>query len=274
MNKEPVSILILSDGTGETAAGVVRAALVQYEDDNVETIRYPNVRTEKQIASILDKARPHQTIIAYTMVLNSLRTAIQQTAEQKKLPCIDLLGPLIHTFNRYLTSRPERKAGILHQVDEDYFKRIEAVEFSLKYDDGSTLYNLQSADIVLIGVSRTSKTPLSIFLSYKGYKTANIPFVKDIKLPAEIFKVDAKKIIALTIDGDVLLKIRRNRLKKIGVHSKSGDYADKLYVYHELEQARGCFEKHRWPVVNVTDRALEETATDILRIIRLRQSPS
>ncbi len=274
MNRKPVKILILSDGTGETATSIVRATLVQYEDENVETIRYPNVRTEKQISSILDQAHPHQTIIAYTMVLNPLRTAIQQIADQKKLPCIDLLGPLIQSFNKHLVSRPERKAGILHQVDEDYFKRIEAIEFSLKYDDGSTLHNLQSADIVLIGVSRTSKTPLSIFLSYKGYKVANIPFVKDIKLPTEIFKVDSKKIIALTIDGDVLLKIRKNRLQKIGVHSKSGDYADKLYVYHELEQARGCFEKYRWPVVNVTDRALEETAADILRIIRLRQNQS
>lgn len=274
MNKKPISILILSDGTGETAASILRATLVQYEEENVETILYPNIRTEKQISSILEKPYSHQIIIAYTIVLDSLRKVIQETASKKKLPCIDLLGPLIHTFNEYLISKKERKAGILHQVDEDYFKRIEAIEFSLKYDDGSTLHNLQDADIVLIGVSRTSKTPLSIFLSYKGYKAANIPFVKDIKLPEELFKVDSKKIIALTIDGDVLLRIRKNRLQKIGVHSKSGDYADKLYVYHELEQARACFEKYRWPVVNVTDRALEETAADILRIIRLRQSPS
>jgi len=274
MNHKSVAILILSDGTGETATSIIRATLVQYKEDNVEIIRYSNIRTKKQISSILEKANPDQTIVAYTMVLPPLRTAIQQTAEQKKLPYIDLLGPLIHTFNKHLVSKPERKAGILHQVDEDYFKRIEAIEFSLKYDDGSTLHNLQSADIVLIGVSRTSKTPLSIFLSYKGYKVANIPFVKDIKLPAEVFKVDSKKVIALTIDGDVLLRIRKNRLQKIGVHGKSGDYADKLYVYHELEQARGCFEKYRLPVVNGTDRALEETATDILRIIRLRQNQS
>ena len=274
MSKTPISILILSDGTGETAASILRATLVQYEEENVETLLYPNIRTEKQISSILEKPYSHQIIIAYTIVLDPLRKVIQETASKKKLPCIDLLGPLIHTFNKYLVSKKERKAGILHQVDEDYFKRIEAIEFSLKYDDGSTLHNLQDADIVLIGVSRTSKTPLSIFLSYKGYKAANIPFVKDIKLPEELFKVDSKKIIALTIDGDVLLRIRKNRLQKIGVHSKSGDYADKLYVYHELEQARACFEKYRWPVVNVTDRALEETAADILRIIRLRQSPS
>jgi len=274
MSNTPVNILILSDGTGETAASIVKATLVQYEERNVETIRYPNIRTARQISSILDKTHPHQTIIAYTIVLDPLRKVIQETVAKKKLPCIDLLGPLIQTFNKHLISKPERKAGILHQVDEDYFKRIEAIEFSLKYDDGSTLHNLQSADIVLIGVSRTSKTPLSIFLSYKGYKVANIPFVKDIKLPTEVFQVNSKKIIALTIDGDVLLRIRKNRLQKIGVRGKSGDYADKLYVYHELEQARGCFEKYRWPVVNVTERALEETATDILRIIRLRQSQS
>ena len=264
-------IIILSDGTGETAASIVRAALVQYEDSNVQTILHPNVRTEKQIFSLLENIDPQKTIIAYTMVLDELRSAVESTSKDKKLSCIDLLGPLIQTFNQHLSAKPEKKAGILHQVDEDYFKRIEAIEFSLKYDDGSTTHNLHIADIVLIGVSRTSKTPLSIFLSYKGYKAANIPFVKDIKLPQELFKVSSKKIIALTIDGDVLLKIRKNRLKKIGFQNKGDHYADKLYVYQELEQARACFEKYRWPVVNVTDRALEETAADILRIIRLRE---
>ena len=270
MNSSKVTIFILSDGTGETAGAIVRAALVQYENDHVETIRHPNIRTKKQLQSILDPI-PQNSIVAYTIVLDDLRNDIKKMCLEKNISSIDLLGPLITEFNKNLTGKPEKKAGILHQVDEDYFKRIEAIEFSLKYDDGSTIHNLQSADIVLVGVSRTSKTPLSIFLSYRGYKTANIPFVKDIKLPKELFKVPAKKIIALTINSETLLKIRQNRLKKIGVKNK-GEYADRLYVYDELEQAKTCFEKHRWPVINVTDRALEETAGDILRIIHLRQN--
>ena len=268
-NKQ-TTIFILSDGTGETAASIVRAALVQYENNHVKTMLYPNIRTEKQLQSVLKLVDvKQQNIIAYTIVVPSIRQEIKSLCHNKKLPYIDLLGPLIETFDQCLIKKPETKPGILHQVNEDYFKRIEDIEFSLKYDDGANTQNLKKADIVLIGVSRTSKTPLSIFLSYKGYKVANIPFVKDIQLPSEVFQVDQKKIIALTIDEETLLRIRKNRLQKIGVHTR-GEYADKLYVYDELAQARACFEKYRWPVINVTDRALEETAGDILRIIRLR----
>ena len=263
-------IHILSDGTGETATSVIKATLMQYEDKNVEIIIHPNIRSEKQIEYIINQLDTLKSIVTYTFVLENLREIIQKQCEQKKVSCVDLLKPLIKTFNQQLNRKKEIKAGILHKVDKDYFKRIDAIEFSLKYDDGSTTFNLQQADIVLIGVSRTSKTPLSIFLSYKGYKVANIPFVKDIKLPEEVFNIDTKKIIALTIDSDNLLKIRRNRLQKIGIQNR-GEYADRLYVYEELEQARACFEKYRWPVINVTDRALEETAADILRIIKMRQ---
>lgn len=262
-------IYIISDGTGETGSLTVQAALVQYEHEGVQVLRHTNIRTQTQLESILERVEVDESIVAYTIVLEELRETAEKVCKKKKVAHIDLLGPVIHTFNKFLKPNKERKAGILHQVDKEYFKRIEAVEFSLKYDDGSVTHNLSAADIVLVGVSRTSKTPLSIFLSYKGYKVANIPFVKDIKLPQELFELDRKKIIALTIDSDTLLKIRRNRLQKIGL-SRRGDYADKLYVYQELEQARACFEKHRWPVINVTDRALEETAADILRIIQLR----
>ena len=269
MKKTDKNIVIVSDGTGETASAIVRATLVQYEEDGAISTRvYPHVRTEAQLRSILESADSKNTIIAYTIVLKDLRKILNK--ESDKYCLIDLLHPLIQTFDHHLTEKPVVSAGILHQVDKDYFKRIDAVEFSLKYDDGAMTQNLHESDIVLIGVSRTSKTPLSIFLSYKGYKVANIPFIKDIKLPEEVFNLDQKKIIALTIDGDILLRIRKNRLQKIGMHSRGGDYADKLYVYHELEQAKQCFSKYRWPVINVTDRALEETAADILRIIRLR----
>lgn len=265
-----MNISIISDGTGETASLIVRATLMQYESEDVKMLSHTNIRTKTQLESLVSKLDPSDSVIAYTIVLEDLRKQMEQICAEKGITYIDLLGPLIHSFDKFLTKKPEIKAGILHQVDKDYFKRIEAVEFSLKYDDGSMTKNLNLADIVLVGVSRTSKTPLSIFLSYKGYKVANIPFIKDIKLPEDLFKIDTKKIIALTINSDTLLRIRKNRLQKIGVASK-GDYADKLYVYHEIEQAHSCFEKYRWPVINVTDRALEETAADILRIIQLRR---
>ena len=270
-DKKIITLFIISDGTGETASSISQAALVQYEHENIKTKRYTNVRGMKQLLSILEQAEKENALIAYTIVLSPLRDEIKKIGKEKNLLLIDLLGGLIEAFNKHLPPKPEREAGILHKVDEDYFKRIDAIEFSLKYDDGAVTSNLQNADIVLVGVSRTSKTPLSIFLSYKGFKTANIPFVKDIKLPQELFEVPPKKIIALTIDAETLLKIRQKRLQKIGMKSNR-EYADRLYVHHELEQAKACFEKHRWPVINVTDRALEETAADILRVIRLRRN--
>jgi regulator of PEP synthase PpsR (kinase-PPPase family) len=155
-------------------------------------------------------------------------------------------------------------------VDEKYFKRIEAIEYTVRHDDGKILGDLDQADIVLIGISRTSKTPLSIFLSHKGWKVANVPLVINTPLPEELFKIDQRKVVGLMIDGDTLLRIRRKRLEKFG-QDPGGEYASTRYIEQEMEYAQALFKKNRkWPVFNVTDRALEETAAEILRIVASR----
>lgn len=265
---------IMSDGTGETASAVARAVLVQYKPDQVNIIRHQNIRTEEQALSSIDKIQNgDKSLLVYTIVLPEIRKVIQEACEKRKIKTIDLLGALFKNFDGILENNEEKKPGLLRSVDEDYFKRIEATEFSLRHDDGKSVNRLKDADIVLVGVSRTSKTPLSIYLSFKGWKVANVPLVLGIPLPKDLADVDYRKIIGLTIDTDNLIRIRRNRLKKFGWNFNR-EYADKVHILKEMDYSREVFEKHRWPVVNVTDRALEETAGEVIRIIRARMGLS
>ena len=265
---------IMSDGTGETASAVARAVLVQYKPDQVSIIRHQNIRTKEQVLSAIKKVENQKnTLLIYTMVLLELRKTIHELCQKKNIQAIDLLGPLFKVFDGAIQSNAEKKPGLLRSVDKDYFKRISATEFSLRHDDGKAVKRLKDADIVLVGVSRTSKTPLSIYLSFKGWKVANVPLVLGICLPEELAEVDYKKIIGLTIDINNLMRIRKNRLKKFGWNFNR-EYADKAHILKEMEYCREVFEKHRWPVVNVTDRALEETAGEVIRIIRARMGLS
>ena len=265
---------IMSDGTGETASAVARAVLVQYKQDQVLMVRHQNIRTKEQALSALEKIQNEgKSLLIYTMVLPEIRTFVQELCHQKHIKAVDLLGPLFKNFDGVLESNKEKKPGLLRSVDEDYFKRIFATEFSLRHDDGKSITRLKDADIVLVGVSRTSKTPLSIYLSFKGWKVANVPLVLGIPLPENLSEVDHRKIIGLTIDIDNLIKIRKNRLKKFGWNFNR-EYADKAHILKEMNYSREIFEKHRWPVVNVTDRALEETAGEVIRIIRARMGLS
>ena len=264
-------IYILSDGTGETASAVVQAGLVQYQPDQASLIRRQNIRAKEQALSIIETIPDSKnSLIIYTMVLAEMRTAIEESAHKKQIPCVDILGPLFKCLDSFLKSKEEKKPGLLRSVDEDYFKRIEATDFSLKHDDGKSLNRLKEADIVLVGLSRTSKTPLSIYLSFKGWKVANVPLVLGIPLPEDLKQVDYRKIIGLTIDIENLIRIRKNRLTKFGWNFNR-EYADKAHILKEMDYSREVFEKHRWPVVNVTDRALEETAGEVLRIIKARK---
>ncbi len=265
---------IMSDGTGETAGAVARAVLVQYKQDQVNIIRHQNTRTKEQILSSMEKIQDKEkSLLIYTMVLPEMRKMIQELCQKNKIKSIDLLGPLFKNFDVFLESNKEKKPGLLRSVDKDYFKRISATEFSLRHDDGKSVNRLKDADIVLVGVSRTSKTPLSIYLSFKGWKVANVPLVLGILLPKNLMDVDYRKIIGLTIDTNSLIKIRKNRLKKFGWNFNR-EYADKAHILKEMDYSREIFEKHRWPVVNVTDRALEETAGEVIRIIRARMGLS
>lgn len=264
------TVYIISDGTGETAATMTRAALVQYDQMDINIIRCKNVRTEAQIESAVNEAFENKGFIIHTVVSPSMRAKIQELASSKGLQTVDLLGPLLTNLDIYFGVHADAQVGLLRTVDERYFKRIEAIEYTVKHDDGKTLSDLDQADIILVGVSRTSKTPLSIFLSHKGWKVANVPIVMETAPPKELFEVDQRKIVGLIIDTDSLIRIRRNRLEKFGT-DPGGEYASLGYIEREIQYAQELFKKNkRWPVFNVTERALEETATEITRIIAAR----
>lgn len=265
------SVYIISDGTGETAATMTRAALVQFPEKDITIVRYKNIRNEQQVESLVEEAFQAKAMLIYTVISPQLRNKLRSLTQEKGLFCFDLLGPLLGELGAFLgVSNEKHKVGVLRAVDEGYFRRIEAIEYTVKHDDGKCLTDLDKADIILVGLSRTSKTPLSIFLSHKGWRVANIPLVLNQPLPEEIFKVDQRKIVGLLIDIPSLQKIRRNRLEKFGT-DPGGEYASMSYIENELAYAEELFKKNRrWPVFNVTERALEETASEITRIVASR----
>ncbi len=271
MSEEELTIFILSDGTGETAATLVRAALVQYSDLTLNIVRCKNVRTEEQIDSLIEDVYARKGIIVFTMVSPQMSRKVMDSAGAKGLAAVDLMGPLLGALDTYLgRTSSGHTAGLLRATDDQYFKRIEAIEFTVKHDDGKTLTHIDQADIILVGISRTSKTPLSIFLSHKGWKVANIPLVLNTPVPEELFKVDQRRIVGLTIDPASLGRIRKKRLEKFG-QDPGGEYANIAHIQAEIEYAQQIFKANRrWPVFDVTDRALEETAAEIVRVVASR----
>lgn len=265
------TIFILSDGTGETASTMARAALVQYANESINIVRCKNVRTEEQIDSLMEDVYTRKGIVVFTMVSPQMCRKVIETAAQKGIAAVDLMGPLLTALDTYLGHTSSgHTAGLLRAVDELYFKRIEAIEFTVKHDDGKTLTHIDQADIVLVGVSRTSKTPLSIFLSHKGWKVANIPLVLNTPLPEALFKIDQRRIVGLTIDPESLTRIRKKRLEKFG-QDPGGAYANMGHIHQEIDYASQIFKQNRrWPVFDVTDRALEETAAEIVRVVASR----
>lgn len=249
---------------------MIRAALVQYSTQDIQVVRCKNVRTEIQAEALIDECFEKRGLIVYTVASAGLRTKIREYATSKGLPSIDLLGPMLATMDSYFGVRSESNVGVLRAVDEGYFKRIEAIEYTVKHDDGKTLNDLEKADIILVGISRTSKTPLSVFLSHKGWKVANVPLVLGSPLPEELLKADQRRVVGLIIDMDSLQRIRKSRLEKFG-QDPGGEYASMSHIAKEIEYAENLFKQNRrWPVFNVTERALEETASEIVRIISSR----
>ncbi len=264
------TIYIISDGTGETASTMIRAALVQYSNRDIDIVRCKNVRTDSQAEAVIEECYERKGLIVFTVASQSLRIKISEKAKEKGIPTIDLLGPLLNSLDTFFGTQYESQVNVLRAVDESYFKRIEAIEFTVKHDDGKTLNDLDKADIVLVGISRTSKTPLSVFLSHKGWKVANVPLVVNSPLPEQLFKIDQRRIVGLIIDIESLQRIRKNRLEKFG-QDAGGEYASLSQIMKEIEYAEQLFKQNRrWPVFNVTERALEETASEIVRVISAR----
>ncbi len=273
---QPKRIILLSDGTGETAAQMIKAAMVQFKNQSAYFTRYKNVRTEAQIEAICEDAATNNDLMIYTIVSPQLRQYLLDCAKRMGVRnLVDLLGPLLVGLGNYFEFAPGTVAGLLHDINEDYFKRIEAIEYTVQHDDGKDLTNLAKADLVILGISRTSKTPLSIYLSHLGWKVVNIPLIKGFQIPEGLYQIDQRRIAGLTIDAMDLTTIRRARLERLG-HDRGGEYADPDKVMEEIEYANELFRKNRrWPVFNVTGKALEETASEIIKLmVSRRLSPT
>lgn len=268
--KKNLKIIIISDGTGETAKAMTRAAITQFPSKEIFFTRYKNVRTKEHIDAIFLEVSLHYDMIVYTIVSTELRKYVQEKSRLERIRSVDLLGPLLTSFANVFEMEPDYQPGLLHAVNEQYFEKVAAVEFTLNHDDGRNLKSLDECDVVLVGISRTSKTPLSIFLSMEGLKVVNIPIINKVPLPENLFSIDQRKIFGLTIDPDTLREIRQNRLSKLGTGA-SGDYANDKKVVEEIEWANSLFEENRrWPVFNVTNKALEETASEIIKLLNMR----
>lgn len=267
----PQRLLLVSDGTGETVGLIMQAAMVQFPNREISITRYKNVRAATQIEAIVEDAAVNRDLIIFTIVTPELRTLLLSRAREASIPCVDLLGPLLAGLGTYFGYAPRSIAGLLHDLNENYFRRIEAMEYTIQHDDGRDLTGLEQADLVILGISRTSKTPLSMYLSHQGWKVANIPLIRDFELPKELYTIDQKRIVGLTIDPEELARIRRNRLQRLG-QNEGGEYADLDRVGDEVEYANDLFRKNRrWPVFNVTGKALEETASEIIKLMSSRR---
>jgi len=266
---EPQIVFLLSDATGETAEKMVMAALLQFRDRDVRLRRISNVRSKNQVYEALDEALSANGMVVYTIVNRELARLVHDECDSLGLPSIDLLTPLLMRIGEFFGHSPRETPGLLHGVDEDYFRRVDAVEFTVKHDDGQETAHLPKADIVLVGVSRSSKTPLSIYLAHRGWKVANVPLVKGIEPPKELFAVDPKRVVGLIIDPQRLLELRVTRLKHLGMDPKAA-YADFAEIEEELKYARAFFRRQPWVVIDVSGKAVEETANEVLVKLKLK----
>ncbi len=263
--KAEYHIYIVSDATGETAETVMLAALSQFKKKDMMITRISNVRTEEHIRSIVKDAVELKGLIVYTLVSERLRNVIKEEAYKYDVLAIDIIGPILDTLTSYLGKSPQAKPGLIHKIDELYFKRIEAIEFTVKHDDGQNLRTIGEADIVLVGVSRSTKTPLSVYLAKEGWKVANIPIVMDIPLPHELFFINQGKIVGLMVDPEKLANIRKARLRHLGQEQSA--YADIDHISQEVIYGKDICRRNKWPLLNVTNRAVEEVASEILTLI-------
>jgi regulator of PEP synthase PpsR (kinase-PPPase family) len=264
-----VELHVVSDSTGETAARLVTALEAQFPDTEFEVVRHPRVETVDDLALAVSRSKGRPAVVVYTLVDPELRESMRQLCRRAKLHYCDLLGHPIDAVARVSGQAAKMESGRRQPLDSQYFKRMEAIEFAVKFDDGLGA-GLHDADVVLVGVSRTSKTPLSMYLGYLGYKTANVPIVRGIDPPPDLFKIDRRKIVGLTIDAERLSEIRHARARAMRMSNRA--YAELVEIYEELEQASAVHRRLGCPVVDVSELSIEETAQRVLRLVERRRA--
>jgi len=263
--KKEYNIYIVSDGSGRTAEQALTAALAQFGNVKVNLIRRPKVRTEQRVINVIKEAKENDGFIVHTLVTDKLREAMLRGGRKNNVDTIDLMGGLLARLSEEFSVSPAEKPGLFGQLNKTYFRRIETMEFAFHHDDGQRVNELKKAEIVLLGVSRTFKTPLSIYLAFKGWFAANVPIVMGQEFPPIINKLLASNVFCLDTNARALAELRRARQSYLG--GAVGDYDDIEYVRMELMYARNIFSKNPgWAIINVTNKPIEEIATEILTL--------
>jgi [pyruvate, water dikinase]-phosphate phosphotransferase / [pyruvate, water dikinase] kinase len=265
------TVFVVSDSVGETAELVVKAVATQFNGGHVEIKRVAYVDDFDDIEDVLLMAKHSNSIIAYTIVIPTLKEYLDRRAIEEAVNVVDLLNPLIEAFMHKFKKEPKHEPKLMRQLDDAYFRKIEAIEFAVKYDDGRDPRGVLNADIVLVGVSRTSKTPLSMYLAHKGFKVANVPLVPEVSPPEELYKIPRNKCVGLIITPDKLNAIRKERLRNLGLTSQA-NYASFERILEELDYAEKIMKRLGCPVINVSNKAIEETADYILEVLKRERS--
>ena len=268
--KNTHQVYLISDSTGETLDRIFMALKAQFNNFDYDLNQFSFTRTENQISTILDDAKKQESpIILYTVVNSKLAKFLAEEANKKNIPCFGVLGDLILNFSKILNEKATHQPSAQHVLDEDYYKRIEAIQFTMNHDDGNNTENILESDIILVGVSRTSKTPTSIYLANKGLKTSNIPLVNDMSIPNDIVKSKTLCVIGLITEAERLYDIRRNRLNSLK-ENEASDYTNLEKIRIEVEQSKKIFKKNKWPTIDVTRKSVEETAASIIKIFEIQ----
>ncbi len=260
---------LVSDSTGETLQSIAKAALVQFEAADPAEHVWSMTRTIRQLDDILDSIHKNPGLVLFTLVNKEMRQTLEKGCRKLKVPCVSILDPVMASLSQYLGQESRGLPGRQHMLDQEYFARIDALNYTMAHDDGQMPDGLEDADIVLVGVSRTSKTPTSFYLSHRGVKTANIPIVVGCPMPPQLFELKKPFVVGLTTSPDRLSQIRKNRLLSLKETNET-DYVDLDQIKEEVLQARKLCTKHGWPIIDVTRRSVEETAAQIITLYNKR----
>ena len=265
-----VHVHLVSDSTGETVATVARACLVQF--DNIGPVEHiwTMIRTPGQVGTVLDGVKENPGVVIYTMVDRDIQDGLEEGCRHLQVPCVSVLDPVLEALHSYVGAKARATPGRQHEMDAEYFARIEAIHFVLAHDDGQSPVDLREADVILAGVSRTLKTPTCIYLANRGIKAANIPILPGVAVPPEVLEDGAPLVIGLTKDPKRLVQIRRSRLRLLD-RDENTDYADIATVSEEIRLAREIFARHKWPFIDVSERSVEEVAAIIMQLHKERQ---
>jgi regulator of PEP synthase PpsR (kinase-PPPase family) len=262
---------LISDATGETLTTVARAATAQYTKAMPVEHVYPLVRTQKQLDRVLAEIEEAPGIVLYTLLEEDLVERLEKTCRELSVPCLSILGPVLQLLQSYLGTETSHRVGAQHTLNAEYFKRIDALNYSMLHDDGQHIDGLEEADVVLVGVSRTSKTPTSIYLANRGVKTGNVPLVPGIAVAPQVESLSRPLVVGLFASPERIVQIRQNRLLGLKVEQDNDQYIDRKAVAEEIALSRRLCAKHNWPSIDVTRRSIEETAAAVMSLLAERR---